>query len=367
MLNGFLENTGEIINFYYRMRSFLKIAFYSFAILFVFEMAFVSCKSSYVFLNIENSKPAPNELPDDIQSITILNRSMNNQFLNHNEDSLQIYFYRKGYQLSTYVLDSLAADTTIQALAQLLFESGRYDVVVPLARNIHRKISYNLVPDTLSPDTVRKICHDYNTDALLVMEKFTTKAMADYTSEVNKDAYNSTAYYASLDLKYEAVFRLYKPEQKSFLKSIRLADTIYWESADYSQERLFRNLPTIKKALISSGIKVALDMDNQLSPNWVSEKRGYFLLKKKNDEGQKYMQENNLSEAAKYWTLMSQSTKNKTRAKAEYNMALINELNGDLDKAIEWGLKSFYSDYMVRTEIYLKKLSDRKKTLQKTD
>jgi len=340
-----------------------KIALYSILLFSISEIILVSCKSNYVILNIENKKAPQNELPNDIQSITILNRSINKQFLNHREDSLQMYFYRKGYQLSTTVLDSTAADTTIQALAQLLFESGRYDVVVPKNRNIRRKISYNLVPDTLTPDTVKKICDDYNTDALLVMEKFATKTMADYTSERIKNDYSisGTSHYASLDLKYDALFRVYKPGHKTFIKEIKLSDTIYWESADYSQERLFQKLPTIKQALISAGIKVALDLDSQLSPGWIQEKRGYFLIQHKNDQGQSFMNENNITEAAKYWTEMSQSKKKKVRSMAEFNLALASELNGDIDKAIEWGVKSYYSFYRVQTENYLKKLNAKKK------
>ena len=76
------------------------------------------------------------------------------------------------------------------------------------------------------------------------------------------------------------------------------------------------------------------------------------------------MNENNYEEAAKYWAEMTQSTNKKTRSKAEFNLALVSELNGDIDEAIEWGLKSFYSQYRYQTEAYLKKLKARQETLQ---
>jgi len=63
-------------------------------------LAFVSCKSYYTTLTIENAHPAKEELPSEIQSLTLMNRSMNNQFENYQEDSLQLYFYRQGFQLS---------------------------------------------------------------------------------------------------------------------------------------------------------------------------------------------------------------------------------------------------------------------------
>ena len=348
---------------------FRKIITYKTILFLLTGITFISCKSNYAILTIENIQHAKEELSPDIQSITLMNRSMSSQFQNHREDSLQIYFYRKGFQLSNIVLDSTAADTTIRALAALMFESGRYDVVVPLERNFKRTLSYEILPDTLSLAQVSEICTNFKTDALMVLERFTTKTMADYSAERYLDGAtgNVYSYNATLDLKYDAFFRIYKPGIKTLVKEIAVSDTIYWESVDNSQEGLFSKLPTVKQALINAGIKVALDVDSKLSPIWIPEKRGYFLFKNKVDQGQKFMNENKYDEAGQYWTEMARSTNKKIRSKAEYNLALISELNGDLDKAIEFGLKSFYSFYRFQTQTYLKKLEARKLALQKTD
>ncbi len=335
----------------------------------VTSLLLVSCKGLYVPLIIENSLPAKEELPADIQSIALMNRSMTDMFENYTEDSLQMYFYKKGYQLSKIVLDSTASDTTIMALAALLFESGRYDIVVPVNRNMKRNLPYEFLPDTLSPGQVSQICTDYDTDALMVLERFSTKVMADYTSEKYLDASTGyfNSYYASLDLKYNAYFRIYKPGNKALVKGIELIDTINWESNDNTQEMMLRKLPSIKQAMINAGIKIALDVDEKLSPTWTTEKRGYFLFKSKGDPAKSYMNENNYLEAGKYWDEMAQSKDKKIRSKAEYNLALISELDGDIDGAIEWGLKSFHTYYRYQTETYLKKLQNRKITLQKTE
>lgn len=367
------------------MLSLQKIISFHTGILFLAGILVVSCKSNFAVLTIENIRPASDELPPDIQSITLMNRSMSSQFDNYQEDSLQVYFYRKNFQLSKIVLDSTAADTTIRALAELLFESGRYDVVVPLERNLRRvpadsaytgirseteqklagDLSYELVPDTLNSSTVSNICKSYDTDALMVLERFSTKVLADYSTEKQINATTGIVYshYASLDLRYDALFRIYQPGKTVLIKEIDLTDTIYWESADYSQERLFAKLPSVKQALISAGIRIALEMDSRLSPGWIPEKRGYFLFNPKKDKGQEFMNERAYEEAEKYWAELAQSTNKKIRSKAEYNLALISELNGDLNGAIQWGLKSFYSYYRKQTETYLKKLQNRKKTI----
>lgn len=348
------------------MLFFNKIKHFRLFFVIILGVAFVSCKSNYALFTIENMQPAPDELSQDIQSITLMNRSMNNQFQKFNEDSLQMYFYRNNYQLSKIVLDSTASDTIIRALAGLMFESGRYDVVVPVNRNLTRSISYDLLPDTLSNNQVSEICNNYNTDALLVLERFSTKTMADVSEEKYRDNYGGyqKSYDATLDLKYDAFFRFYKPGKTSLVKEISISDTIYWESTDNRLDQLFSKLPTVKQAIISGGIKSALDLDNKISPTWAPEKRGYFLFKPQDDLGQKYMNENNLEKAGQYWGEMANSSNKKIRSKAEFNLALINELNGNIDKAIEYGLKSFYTFYRFQTETYLKKLQSRKQTLK---
>ena len=333
-----------------------KLNTYKIFLFCVVALTMVSCKSYFTALTIESPRSAKEELPTDIQSITLMNRSMTSQFLQHREDSLQMYFYRNGYQLSTVVLDSMAADTTIRALAGLMFESGRYDVVVPVKRNIERNVSYDLIPDTLSPLLVSQLCNQYHTDALMVMEKFSTKVMTDYSEDKRFDKYSGTTYslYASLDLKYDALFRIYKPGRQTL--AIQLSDTIYWESADDNQLQMLSKLPSIKKALINAGIKIALDVDGKISPFWVPEKRGYFVFNLKNDSGQQLLNENKTEEAKAYWMEKTQSTNKKIRGRAEYNLALASELEGNVDQAIEWGLKSYNTHYEYRTEVYLKKL-----------
>lgn len=318
-------------------------------------IALSSCKSFYSVINIETPVPAKEALPDDIQSLTLMNRSINNQFMEHQEDTLENYFYRHNYQLSAVVLDIDAADTTLLVLADLLYASGRYDVVVPLERNIPKNISYNLIPDTLNTEFVRQICETYQTDALMVMEQFSTKAMTDYSAESYRSMDGTfNTYYASLDMKYNAFFRIYKPGNKTI--EIPIADTIYWENGDVDLEFLFVRLPSVKEAVINAGIKVALDIDSKISPTWKREKRGFFVLDRGKDQTRQWMEENKTQEAREYWMQMTQSDKKKIKSRAEYNLALVSELEGDIDQAMEWALKSYNTYYQHQTEIYIKKL-----------
>ncbi len=334
-------------------------------------LAASSCSSYYSTVLIENERPPKKELPAGINSLTIMNRSMTPRFSNEPADSIQRYFYRHGFQLSKVINDSLASDTTIKALAQVVFESGRFETVVPVERNFWRDTLWEVI-QPIDPDVVDSICSNYNTDALLVMENFTTKVMTDYSSDYVYTDFSATpvkAHYASIDVRYEALFRVYAPGMSQPVSEIKLADTLYWDNSDFTQVDLFRHLPSVKQAVINAGIKVALDLDDLISPTWDQEKRGYFLFQKKDDPGKIAVLENNWPKAETYWTTFARSANAKTRSKAEYNLALAAEMNGDIESAIKWAVKSYYSYYRVQTENYLLKLKSKRDALneQKSD
>ncbi|WP_053181538.1 DUF6340 family protein, partial [Sunxiuqinia dokdonensis] len=222
--------------------------FYKLPALFVGILLLASCASTYKTVYVEVAKPSSYLLPNDIVSLTLMNRAITDEFNNFPADSLQNYFYRRGFEVSAAVLDSTAADTTLKVLAELLFESGRYDVVIPEERNIPRSESYFQVPQPLEWDYVSEICETYETDALLVLERYMNKVMTNYMKVPYSEMHE-----ASIDSKYDAIVRIYNPARKEILQQLIVADTIYWAEADYSQKNLFTNrLVPVKQALIET-------------------------------------------------------------------------------------------------------------------
>ena len=329
-----------------------------------------SC-SQYHTIVIENKQPPKVKVPNEIQSLILMNRSMTKDFHNFNEDSLQIYFYRKEFDVKKYVLDSLASDTCLQAIGDLLFESGRFDIVIPTERNINRDLDYYRIEQPLDWEYVDSICKTYNTDGLLVMEKYVNRVNSSFEAEVDQVYPDGKAkfsyFYATYDVMYDSFFRLYYPAKKEIIGQFFINDTIFWENGDTDQRTLFKNLGSIKKGLIDAGIKVALDLDDYLSPSWTPDSRGIFTIDKKNTTEQDLIAKADWTALAKYWLPLTESDDKKLRSKAEYNMALACELEGNIDEAIQWATKSYQSAFRNQTDIYLKKLKQRKADLLKIE
>lgn len=73
--------------------------------------------------------------------------------------------------------------------------------------------------------------------------------------------------------------------------------------------------------------------------------RDYYVKGTPNFEiGKRRAQAGKWDSAAELWLLETKNTNPKIAGRACYNMAIINEINGNLDTAIEWASKS-YTDY----------------------
>ena len=330
----------------------------------ILAFSLASCATSFKTVYIEVAKPSMYILPNDIVSLTLMNRSMTDEFTNFPPDSLQAYFYRKGFDVNAAVLDSAAADTTLKVLAELLYESGRYDVVIPEDRNIPRTDSYYKLPPSLDWDYVSEICETYHTDALLVIERYLNKLMTNYGRYPSD---NGDIYEATIDSRYDAIIKVYDPSKKEIIKQLMVDDTIYWAESDYSQRKLFtENLIPLKKALIETGIQTALELDGKLSPQWETQTRGYFVTKDANSaELESYIRDNNWNAAYDYWEnrLKTENNSKTIQSKIEYNLAIASEMDGNIPHAAEWAIKSYETQYHKQTEDYLYLLKKRKKVI----
>ena len=325
----------------------------------------LSC-SQFRSVTIEYQQPAKSRVPEKIQSLTLMNRAMTNDFRNFNEDSLQRYFYRHGFKADINVLDSLAADTCLQAIGELLYESGRFDIVIPVERNIDRDLNYYITEQPLDWEYVDSICKTYQTDALLVMERFINRVKTHFEAEAYPYATDWVRYslfYAAIDVVYDSFFRIYYPKEKEIVGQLFISDTIFWENEDVEQRRLFKELGSVKQALIATGIKVALDLNDNISPHWVPDSRGVFIINKTNETERNLINSGNWAQLTEYWQPLLKSKNRSLRSKAEFNMALINELDGRIDDAISWATKSYRSSFRNQTETYLKRLQERKTEL----
>jgi hypothetical protein len=333
-------------------------------------IAISACKP-VSYLTVDLTDPPKEALPQEIQSLTLVNRTVDKRFTDDPRDSIQLRFYQSQFNLDTVIYDIKATDTLMQALGNLLYESGRFDVVIPENRFL-LKDTLNPYSDQMSLEVAEDLTRRFNTDAVLSLDFFKTSISAVFGYKKNIDWGNmaeNSYYAANLKIGYIANLRLYYPKNKELLLSYFLMDTLVWEGGNFEVKTLFKDLTKVKDALTETGIAAAMNLSKRIAPNWNSYSRAYFssgneiLL-----ETSLMIQKNDWETAMNKWLEVLDKTKSKSlKSKLEFNLALANEMQGDLNEAIRWGVMSYNSFYRPVTYNYLKTLKERKSLFEKSD
>lgn len=330
--------------------------------LFFAGIFFFSC-TSLRNIGIQVAQLPEYPLSEQVQSLALLNRSMTPQFSNLSSDSLEKILFNQQLDLSAVIQDSLVTDSLLKVAANVLFESGRYDVVIPKDFRVERNDS-NLIAEPLSNEYIKEICDDFHVDGALVLESFVEQIKTNYRTIRNFDPANS-AYDATTDLTYHSQWRLYRPNGSLKTILFQIRDSIFWQASDFSLENLYLQMPKTKDALIDGGVACAIKMTGYISPVWINQNRTYYLTGKKEiDAAVPMILDNRWDEATIIWLKYANINATSVRAKVEYNLALASEIKGDFNLAIDWAMKSFKSKYTRAAELYVKLLNERHKEIE---
>lgn len=138
-------------------------------------------------------------------------------------------------------------------------------------------------------------------------------------------------------------WNFYDLQKHELIYSHKKTDTIRWNAQAYSLKDAKRRLPPRKDAVLNAANIAASRLVEFLVPHWIEVERMYYksghVELKKTDE---LIKQNRWLEAAEIW---KKNTKNKNKsiaAKSMYNLGLACEMNGDMDAAIDWVVKSFH-------------------------
>jgi len=333
----------------------------------LFALLAFSCGSTKSLL-IEIPIPAEKSLSTDIQSLTIVTQAVDEKFTDLEADSLQTIFYEQRFNYDTVIYDRQMADTTLKVVGELLFESGRYDYVIPENRFL-KPFNKSFSGLTMPWDTVKNLAETYETDAVLSLDHLRTRVITDYGNETYFDAFNDGFYSAAqakMQVIYEALFRVYDPVEEKIVMRETMRDTLIWEDADASARNLFSRFTPVKQALTEAGIAIALELSEKVAVIWRTEQRVYFNNGNDNlKQASQLVNNGNWQAAIALWKETAESSNSKSlKSKALFNIAVGYEMLGNVDEAISWALKSYDTMYRQATYDYLQTLERRKKELK---
>lgn len=324
--------------------------------LIILLFTFASCKTTYVTVQV--LKPAHITIPSKINNLVFLNRSLpakSERFKNILEGAITG---------EAVLADRIGADECIKGAIANLSESPRYKAVAP--GNINLKgTGTREFPPALEWNIVEDICKQNQADALITLETFDSNNSVEMGErQVERKQGERTIkyveYIATLHVQIETGWRIYYPAEKRILDQNIYTDMQSWSNASDARKRAEAGLPLIGNAVADAGFYAGKQYAFRISPMWMNVSRYYFNKGNADFErADRYGKSGDWKGAAEIWIKYVDSVDPKIAGNACYNMALAQELEGNLEEALEWARKSYTKFNNKRGRYYADILQDR--------
>jgi hypothetical protein len=205
-----------------------------------------------------------------------------------------------------------------------------------------------------------------NVDALFSLELFDTDTKISYRikkSEGKTLLGVITGYEQQADMltHVKTGWRIYDPEGKIILDEINIDRDLTFSATGLTPVIAASALIDRKEAVKKVGNLAGVTLAQRLIPYKIRVYRDYYVKGTNNFEiAMRKARTGNWDEAGQLWKKETTNPSSKIAGRACYNMAIISEIDGFLDVAIEWARKA-YEDYNNKPALkYIDLLEGRK-------
>jgi len=318
----------------------------------------VSCKTNQLYLNV--IEPAPVTIPSYVKKVGIIDRSK------PTDDTRPIDVAEKVISLESATLDREGAMQSISGLSEELISNNRFEEVKTLKEIDFRTPQLLTFPTALTWDIVEKICNETGTDALFSLEKFDTDTHVQYSSKkVEMKTILGTIpaieHQAEMQTIVKTGWRIYDPSGLAILDEYTYEESINSSGKGINPILAAAALLGRKEAVGEVSNKAGHGYGIRIVPYQIRVLRDYYVKGTNNFKiAKRKAQVGKWDEAGKLWEKETSNRDMKIAGRATYNMAIINEINGDLDAALGWAQKA-YEDYNIKPALeYVRILENRK-------
>lgn len=333
-------------------------------IVFIVLTAALSSCTNTLYTSIEVLKPARVTFPKSVNSVLIVNNApIQPENLGHKTE-----LFNQNPQNPAIKTDSLGI-FCVSSFAETLAEKDFFNRVEtsPINQN---NLDFKLSPQPMTMEKATELCKNYNTDAVISLNRILVN---DLQAELFNETKNT--YISFLEAKYDLHWTIYVPENTR-MGSITTRDTLYWESEAFNRKKAIAGLPDRQNALIDGAILSGESSVNHFIPKWEKVDRYFFnfnsgMYKKGIDKI--YYQ--SWEDAIQIFDSLYLITRNDyKKMKLANNLSVLYEMKGQIDKAIEFAESALtivndlpimdYNSYWVISNRY-EEIQNRKEEISK--
>jgi hypothetical protein len=307
-------------------------------------LVLASC-SSMNHLTMTVTEPAPVEFPSGIKKVGVINRT---QLPADNQTADDI---DKVLSIEGKHLDSLGAEQATRGLYDELVASSRFDKVVMIIDHGLTTPGMGVFPATIPWSTVEDICAKNDVEAIFILDFYDTDAKVDYKTnpvEITGPLGIKTTmleHTATINTIIKTGFRIYDPAAKIVRDEFMVTPNVVSSGRGINPMKAIEAVIGRKDAVLQMSNDVGHDYALRIFPFKVRVGREYYVRGTENFKiGKRRAVAGDWHGAASLWEQELNNPKRKIAGRACYNMAIICEIDGNLDDAVTWASKS-YTDY----------------------
>ena len=321
---------------------------------------FLGACSSTNSLTLRVTQPAPVDISPGITKVGIIDRSLPTEE-NKSMDDLDKILSAEGKNL-----DKDGARAALAGLRDELAGHQLFQGVAMLENANIRSQGVGVFPSMLSWEQVERICLDIGVDALFVLSFYDTDAKVDYKAipvEIEGPMgvkVPALEHHATVTTLIKSGWRIYDLPVRTVRDEYVVSETVVTTGKGINPMKAAEAVIGRKEAIMQVSNSMGQHYAFRIIPYDIRVSRLYFVRGTDNFKtAKRYARAGDWDGAAGFWEKELGNPKPKVAGRACYNMAIINEINGNLDEAADWAARS-YKDYNNKKALdYLRVLKNR--------
>ncbi|MFZ5940242.1 MAG: DUF6340 family protein [Bacteroidota bacterium] len=305
---------------------------------------FCSCSATN-HLTIGLTVPAAVYLPGSVQTVGVIDRSL------PSEEGKTLDALDKVLSAEGKDLDREGANSAMAGLMNELERSGRFSAVKKVELDGVVNPGSGIFPAALDWNKVEELCTENRLDALFVLSFYDTDAHVE-TSARPVDVGGIGGVKVTLPetgvkitTRISTGWRIYDNTGKIIPDEFIMEDIVISEGKGINPMKAVEAVQGRKQAVIDVSNRVGQRYAGRIFPQNIRVDRIYYVRGTGNFKiGKRRAQTGNWNGAAELWEKELANPKRKIAGRANFNMAVINEINGDLNSAADFASRS-YTDY----------------------
>jgi len=333
----------------------------------------ISCRTSKIVIDIP--KPSDIDIPEKIKKLALVKYRL------RDDTTYVTNVIREMISGEGAMVEKVAIDNAMNGFREKMKEHSYFSITGLEERLVDHKPESGF-PEPLPWQEIKEICGKNNSDALVSLEAFSSSTSVNYSfyttskKKVEEEQLRTLVYdlreqvvhVGQLLAEVEIGWRFYYPAESKILFMKTIKDSIIRKVEANSKKEVERKLPGKKNAIEDAGFLAGEQFAQLLNPGYTTVERKYFP--KGNDDfnmAKTYVFQRYWNKAAELWERNLNNPDPKIASAAKYNMAIINEMKGKMENALELAKAAWQLNQNKTIETYIQLLENRLSNQRKQD